>query len=175
MANCSISTDTPRDTPSRRRQMSAGLSSSGVRTRRERSWVPRHSPPRCHSRVRCARESGSCSTFMVGAKDASWAARSVPPSRAQVLLQDQAGDPPGRIHFYGPQDVEGVGGCARSRRRVGDTEVLGLAIADRRSSAPRRSPVLEALAERRIRWARSRHPERVLHQVAHRSAGWKAA
>ena len=95
-------------------------------------------------------------------------------SPVQVLLQDQAGNPPGRVSGLGvhvPQDIKGVGKhVPRAAGRVEDTEVLG--VGDRQTlvllSFGRGHQVPEFLPERRVRvGTQPLLPQRILHQVAH--------
>ena len=92
----------------------------------------------------------------------------------QVLLQDQAGNPPARISclvVHVPQDVEGISEHVPGPTgRVDDAEVLR--VGDRQALVllplGRGHQVLEALPEHRVRvGAQPLHPQCVLHEVAH--------
>ena len=92
----------------------------------------------------------------------------------QVVLQDQARDPPGRVPGFNvhlPQDVESIGEhVSGAAGRVDDAEVLRVDDRQTLSLLPlsRGHQVLELLPERRVRvGAQPLHPQRVLHQVAH--------
>ena len=92
----------------------------------------------------------------------------------QVLLQDQAGDPPGRVPGFNvhlPQDIESIGKhVPGAAGRVDDAEVLR--VVDRQPPVflplGRSHQVFKLLPERRVRvGAQPLHPQRILHQVAH--------
>ena len=92
----------------------------------------------------------------------------------QVILEDQAGDPPGRVSglsVHLPQDVEGISEhVPGAAGRVDDPEILR--VGDRQAlvllALGRSHQVLEFLPERRVRVStQPLLPQRILHQVAH--------